>query len=224
MTRILVVDDEPLLRRTLALNLTARGYDVTTAATATAALHDITMAAPDLLILDLGLPDLDGLNVIRRLRRSAPDLPVVVLSARAASQDIVTALDLGAVDYVVKPFDMNELIARLRAATRRGASPTHPVVVGTIEVDFEALTATSTAGASIHLTPTEWRILEVLLHNPGRLVPSRDLLTAARGDPAHTANGYLRMYIAQLRRKLEPDPQRPQHLLTELGMGYRFRP
>ncbi len=226
MTRLLVVDDEPPLLRALVLNLTHRGYEVTTASTAAGALTQIRRLPPDLLILDLGLPDLSGLDVIRQLREREPMLPIIVLSARNESQDKVTALDLGAVDYVVKPFDMNELVARLRAAIRRSGAGAGPaaVTLGNIDIDLVARTALGPDGNDVHLTPTEWRILDVLLRDPGRLVSGPELLTAVRGDPDHTESSYLRIYLAQLRRKLEPVPSRPRHLITEPGMGYRFRP
>jgi two-component system, OmpR family, KDP operon response regulator KdpE len=225
MTRILVVDDEPHLRRALVLTLTNRQYQVTAAATAAAALDEVARSVPDLVVLDLGLPDRDGVDVVRDLQRDHPEIPIVVLSARTGSHDKVLALDLGAVDYVTKPFDMNELLARVRAATRRAAQP-----VATPEVSFDDVRAdlstrtVKRADQAIHFTPTEWRILDVLLRNPGRLIPARDLLTAVRGDPEHTDSSYLRIYIAQLRRKLEPQPDRPRHILTEPGMGYRFQP
>jgi two-component system KDP operon response regulator KdpE len=225
MIHVLVVDDEPHLLRALVLTLTNRQYRVTAAATAAAALDDVATSTPDLVVLDLGLPDRDGIDVVRELQRDHPELPVVVLSARAGSHDKVLALDLGAVDYVTKPFDMNELLARVRAATRRTAQPpsTPEVAFDDIRADLDARTV-HRAGQAIHLTPTEWRILDVLLRNPGRLIPARDLLTAVRGDPEHTDNSYLRIYIAQLRRKLEREPNRPRHILTEPGMGYRFQP
>ena len=225
MTRLLVVDDEPPLLRALVLNLTHRGYDVTTASTAAAALAHVRRLPPDLVVLDLGLPDIDGLEVIRELLHREPTLPIIVLSARSSSQDKVRALDLGAVDYLAKPFDMNELVARLRAAVRRSAGTRPgPVTVGTVTVDLTARTARQPDDTAVHLTPTEWRILDVLLRDPGRLISGPELLTAVRGDPDHTDSSYLRIYLAQLRRKLEPIPSRPRHLITEPGMGYRFRP
>jgi two-component system, OmpR family, KDP operon response regulator KdpE len=231
MTRLLVVDDEPHLLRALVLNLTNRGYDVTTATTAALALAQIRRLPPDLLVLDLGLPDRDGLDVIRELHDNGSTLPIMVLSARSGSEDKVIALDLGAVDYVTKPFDMNELIARLRAVIRRTGieSDALQVAFGNVEIDLSARTVRRTDAiddddARIHLTPTEWRIIDVLLRHPRRLVTSRELLTAVRGDPDHTERSYLRIYLAQLRRKLEPVPSRPRHLLTEPGMGYRFQP
>jgi two-component system KDP operon response regulator KdpE len=225
VTRVLVVDDEPHLLRALAMNLTSRGFDVTTAGNAARALEQIRRLPPDLLVLDLGLPDLDGLEVIRELRDYGPELPIMVLSARGGSQDKVDALDLGAVDYVTKPFDMNEFIARLRAILRRTTMATAlHVTVGTVDIDLNTRTAHQADGTDIHLTRTEWLILEVLLRQPGRLVTARELLTAVRGDPEHTDSSYLRIYLAQLRRKLEPEPSRPRYLLTEPGMGYRFQP
>jgi two-component system KDP operon response regulator KdpE len=226
MTRVLVVDDEPQLLRTIALNLTSRGFEVTTAGSATAALAQIRRVPPDLLLLDLGLPDLDGLEVIRELREFGPELPTIVLSARSASQDKIAALDLGAFDYVTKPFDMNELVARLRAVLRRTTliDSGLRVHIGSIEVDLDLRIARRVDGTSVHLTRTEWRILEVLLRQPGRLVTGQDLLTAARGDADHTESSYLRIYFAQLRRKLEPEPSEPRYLITEPGLGYRFLP
>ncbi len=225
MTRVLVVDDEPQLVRALVLNLSNRGYEVATAATATGALGAIRKLPPDLLVLDLGLPDMDGLEAIRELREREPALPIVVLSARAGSHDKVAALDLGAVDYVTKPFDMNELVARLRSAVRRSAGNAPAQVwLGQVEVDLDARMVRGADGGGIHLTPTEWRVLEVLVRHPGRLVTARELLTAVRGDPEHTEGSYLRIYLAALRRKLEEVPARPRYLLTEPGMGYRFQP
>lgn len=221
-----MVDDEPLLLRSMQLNLSARGYDVQTAARGSDAIAAVLGDAPDLIVLDLGLPDMDGLEVVRVVRDRLPALPVVVLSARSGSRDKVAALDLGAIDYVTKPFDMPELIARIRTALRRiGLTPHDPVVsIGETTVDLAARTARGADGQPAHFTPTEWRILDVLLRNPGRLVPSRELLTAVRGDPEHTDSSYLRIYLAQLRRKVEPTPSRPRYLLTEPGMGYRFQP
>ena len=234
MTRLLIVDDEPHLLRTLTINLSHRGYDVTTASTAGHALAQIHQAPPDVLVLDLGLPDLDGMEVIRELHEYGPDVPILVLSARTDSSDLVAALDLGALDYVTKPFDMDELIARLRAVVRRAARDTEEsaatVTVGNVDVDLAArLARRSTGGDSateenVHFTPTEWRLLDVLLRKPGRLVTARELLVAVGNDPDRTERSYLRIYLAQLRRKLEPVPARPRHLITEAGMGYRFVP
>ena len=244
MTSVLVVDDEPQLLRALVLNLANRGYRVTSAATGAAALASADAMAPDLVVLDLGLPDIDGMEVIARLRNRHPDTPIIVLSARTSSQDKVAALDLGAVDYVSKPFDVNELIARLRAAARRvpATSQRGPIVLGSVIVDLDARmvtrrddgaaeavdgAGTGDAGdedSRIRLTPTEWRMVEVLLRNPGRLVTAPELLTAMRGTPENTEASYLRIYMQQLRRKLEAEPSRPRYLITEPGMGYRFQP
>jgi two-component system, OmpR family, KDP operon response regulator KdpE len=226
MTRVLVVDDEPHLLRALSLNFTSRGFDVTTASTAALALAQIDRQLPDAVVLDLGLPDRDGLEVIAELAAEGVQLPIIVLSARTGSQDKVTALDLGAVDFVTKPFDMNELIARLRAALRRSGNDSVEleVRVGDTLINFGTFVAVTGEGGRVHFTRTEWRILEVLLSQPGRLVTARELLTAVRGDPDHTEGSYLRIYLAQLRRKLEPAPSRPRYLLTEPGLGYRFQP
>jgi two-component system KDP operon response regulator KdpE len=227
MTRVLVVEDERPLLRALAMNLTARGFDVIEADTGTKALTYAASREPDLILLDLGLPDVTGLDVIRGVRAYSTT-PIIVLSARTGSADKVTALDLGADDYVTKPFSIDELLARLRAATRRaapvGEAADELVQVGLARVDLGAKTATAADGARIHLTPTEWHLLEVLVRRPGKLVTGRALLTELRGAPEHTDPSYLRIFIAQLRRKLEPEPSRPRHLITEPGMGYRFQP
>jgi two-component system KDP operon response regulator KdpE len=225
MTRVLIVDDERSLLRALAMNLVARGYTVAEADTGTKALTAAAESEPDVILLDLGLPDVSGLDVIRGVREYSAT-PIIVLSARAGSADKVQALDLGADDYVTKPFSMEELLARLRAATRR-ASTTEtplPVTVGEVQIDLGAKTATGRDGERIHLTPTEWHLLEMLLRHPGKLITGRALLTELRGAPEHTDPSYLRIYMAQLRRKLEPEPSRPRHLITEPGMGYRFQP
>lgn len=228
MTTVLVVDDEPQLRRALAMNLTARGYEVHTAGDGTSALTLAASQPFDIIVLDLGLPDLDGLDVIRAIRKES-GTPIVVLSARQGSPDKVQALDLGANDYVTKPFDMNELLARLRAAARRISPETaEPISFGPVTVDLRAKTVhrTNPAGEAerVHLTPTEWHLLELLLRHPGRLMTQSQLLIELRGQPDYTDSSYLRIYMAQLRRKLEDEPSRPQHLLTEPGMGYRFQP
>ena len=224
MTRILIVEDERPLLRALAMNLTARGYDVTEADTGSSALGALATIDHDAILLDLGLPDLGGLGVIRAVRKFAPT-PIIVLSARSGSGDKVEALDLGADDYVTKPFSMDELVARLRAAVRRSAAADEPVNarLGEIEIDLTMTTAVGPQGP-IHLTPTEWKILDVLLRRPGRLINGDALLTAVRGSSEHTDPSYLRIYVAQLRRKLEPEPARPRYLITEPGMGYRFQP
>ncbi|WBB55595.1 response regulator [Verrucosispora sp. WMMD573] len=226
MTRILVVDDEPQILRALRINLRARGYDVDVAATGTAALKAAGSHPPDLVVLDLGLPDLDGVDVIRGLR-GWTTVPIIVLSGRAGSDDKVTALDAGADDYVTKPFGVDELLARIRAVTRRHttvdtASPT--VQLGRHTVDLAARTVIRDDGSEIKLTPTQWGVLETLLRNPGKLISQRQLLRDVWGPGYETETGYLRQYLAQLRRKLEPDPTRPRHLITEPGMGYRYQP
>ncbi len=225
MTHVLIVEDERPLRRALAMNLTARGYDVTEAATATDALAAAADGGPDVILLDLGLPDVSGMDVIRAVRAHA-NTPIIVLSARTGSSDKVAALDLGADDYVSKPFSIDELLARLRAATRRVPPADGPrvVQVGTARLDLDAKTATGDDGERVHLTPTEWHLLEALVRHPGKLVTGRALLTELRGSPDHTDPSYLRSYIGQLRRKVEPQPSRPRHLITEPGMGYRFQP
>ena len=225
MTHVLIVEDERALLRALAMNLVARGYTVTEADTGTKALTAAANAEPDVIVLDLGLPDLSGLDVIRAIRGYAAT-PIIVLSARTGSGDKVHALDLGADDYVTKPFSIEELLARIRAATRRASSveAAATVTVGHTEIDLAAKTATGPDGERVHLTPTEWHLLEQLLRRPGKLISRRALLTELRGAPEHTDPSYLRIYMAQLRRKLEPDPSRPKHLITEPGMGYRFQP
>ncbi|SCL22002.1 two-component system, OmpR family, KDP operon response regulator KdpE [Micromonospora nigra] len=227
MTRILVVDDEPQILRALRINLRARGYDIDVAATGTTALKAAASHPPDLVVLDLGLPDLDGVDVIRGLR-GWTTVPIIVLSGRAGSDDKVTALDAGADDYVTKPFGVDELLARVRAVTRRhttGTDPTSPTArLGRHTVDLAAHTVTHDDGTAIKLTPTQWSVLETLLRNPGKLISQRQLLRDVWGPGYETETGYLRQYMAQLRRKLEPDPTRPRHLMTEPGMGYRYQP
>jgi len=222
MTRVLIVDDEPELLRALAINLRARRYDVVLAADGATALRQASSMLPDLVILDLGLPDMDGTEVIAGLRGWSK-VPIVVLSAREGQADKVDALDAGADDYLTKPFGMDELMARLRAALRR-AQPTDDLPVVTTEhftVDLAAKRVLRD-DAEVRLTPTEWHLLELLVRNPGKLVGRRQLLTEVWGPTASSETNYLRVYMAQLRRKLEPDPARPQHLITEPGIGYRF--
>jgi two-component system KDP operon response regulator KdpE len=223
MTRVLIVDDEPGLRQALAINLRARGYEVDLAATATAALTLAARHPPDAVVLDLGLPDLDGRTVIAGLR-GWTRAPIIVLSARTTQSDKVDALDAGADDYVTKPFGMDELLARLRAALRRGADGDDAPVVETedFSVDLAARQVRDRGGEPIRLTPTEWHLLEVLVRHEGKLVERRRLLQEVWGPAYETETNYLRVYIAQLRRKLEPDPAHPRHLITEPGMGYRF--
>jgi len=227
MTRVLVVDDEPQILRALRINLQARQYDVVTAADGAEALHAAASVHPDLLILDLGLPDIGGVEVIRKLRTWTP-IPIVVLSGRADSRDKVDALDAGADDYVTKPFSIDELLARIRAVTRRLTSPEPPssARIGRFVVDLanHRVTASADGAAAVHLTPTEWQLLEVLLADPGKLISGRQLLQRVWGPTYQHETHYLRQYVAQLRRKLEDDPARPRHLITEPGMGYRFQP
>jgi two-component system KDP operon response regulator KdpE len=225
VTRVLVIDDEPQIVRALQINLKARGYEVHLAATGAAALRVAAQYPPDLVILDLGLPDFDGVEVIRGLR-GWTEAPVVVLSGRTDQTDKVEALDAGADDYVTKPFGIDELLARMRAVLRRSnVTPEQPVVtVGGTTVDLAAKRVTVETGEDIRLTPTEWHLLEVLLRHPGKLMSQRQLLTEVWDPGYESASGNLRFYMAQLRRKLEPDPARPKHLLTEPGMGYRFEP
>ena len=224
--RVLVVDDDETIRRTLRINLRARGYEVEEVASGRDALSTVEDAPPDLVILDLGLPDVDGVEVLRRLRRTSR-VPVVVLSARHQSDDKVEALDEGADDYVTKPFGMDELMARVRSALRRGGGDGEalaaipPVVTDSFAVDFSTLTATR-RGDAVHLTPTEWRLLGELAKHRGRVVTQADLLKAVWGPGYGRESNYLRVYGNQLRRKLEADPSRPRHILTEPGIGYRL--
>jgi two-component system KDP operon response regulator KdpE len=221
MTRILVVDDDPQILRALRINLRARGYDVDVAADGASALHSAATHPPDLIVLDLGLPDMDGAEVIRGLRARST-VPVIVLSGRAEGTDKVAALDAGADDYVTKPFGVDELLARIRAVTRR-IHPQEAVVTATVgryTIDLSDHTITPDQ----RLTPTEWQLLEQLLRNPGKLITQRRLLHEVWGPRYGTESNYLRQYMARLRRKLEDDPTRPRHLLTEPGMGYRYQP
>jgi two-component system, OmpR family, KDP operon response regulator KdpE len=226
MTRILVVDDEPQIVRALRINLRARQYDVDVATDGATALRLAASHLPDLVVLDLGLPDMDGVEVIRGLRGWTL-VPIIVLSGRAGSQDKVAALDAGADDYVTKPFGIDELLARVRAVTRRIAPAGESAVaeVGRFQVDLAAHAVRGETGApEVRLTPTEWHLLEILLRNPGKLVSQRQLLHDVWGPQYQSETNYLRQYMAQLRRKLEADPSRPRHLLTEPGMGYRYQP
>ena len=242
MTRVLVVDDEPQILRALRINLRARDYDVHVAATGTEALEVAGRYPPDLVILDLGLPDLDGVEVIQGLR-GWTKAPIIVLSGRADSTDKVEALDAGADDYITKPFGVEELLARMRAAVRRTrpAEDLPRIQLGQLVIDLAAKRVTrqapvpagagtdagtdaGAAAADIRLTPTEWHLLEVLLRNPGKLLTRNQLLTEVWGPGYADATGNLRLYMAQLRRKLEPDSARPRWLITEPGMGYRYQP
>lgn len=225
MTKVLVIDDEPQILRALRINLSVRGYEVITAATGSGALRAAAEERPDVVILDLGLPDMSGIDVIGGLRGWL-SAPVIVLSARTDSSDKVEALDAGADDYVTKPFGMDEFLARLRAALRRAAAAPdtdEPIIeTSSFTVDLAAKTVTKN-GAEVHLTPTEWGMLEMLVRNRGKLVGREDLLKEVWGPAYAKQTHYLRVYLAQLRRKLEEDPSRPVHLLTEAGMGYRFQ-
>jgi len=224
MTRVLVIDDEPQILRALRINLSVRGYDVHTAATGAEALKVAAEHKPDVVILDLGLPDISGIEVLEGLRGWL-SAPVIVLSARTDSSDKVEALDAGADDYVTKPFGMDEFLARLRAAVRRAdaSDDTDQPVVETdsFTVDLAAKLVTR-HGAEVHLTPTEWGMLEMLVRNRGKLVGREELLKEVWGPAYAKETHYLRVYLAQLRRKLEDDPSNPRHLITETGMGYRF--
>ncbi|MEV1176725.1 response regulator [Nonomuraea sp. NPDC049784] len=222
MTKILVVDDEPQILRALRINLVARQYEVAVAADGSTALRQAAEWHPDLVVLDLGLPDIDGVDVIHGLR-GWTRIPIVVLSGRAGNQDKIDALDAGADDYVTKPFSIEEFLARVRAVSRRAAiheSELASIQIGDHKVDLVG----KTISGGVRLTPTEWHILEILLRNPGKLIPQRYLLTEVWGSKHVKETHYLRQYMAQLRRKLERDPARPLHLITEPGMGYRFTP
>ena len=216
--------------RALFINLRARQYDVSMASTGREALATAASRPPDAVILDLGLPDIDGTEVIVELRRWSR-APIIVLSGRASPGDKIGALDVGADDYVTKPFSMAELLARLRAVLRRddpGPAGVSEAVVGHCVIDLTAHTVTRGGmrhgTAAVRLTPTEWRLLESLIHHPGQLVSSRQLLAEIWGPGHEPRTNYLRFHMAKLRRKLEDDPARPRHLLTEPGMGYRYRP
>jgi two-component system KDP operon response regulator KdpE len=224
VTKVLVIDDEPPILNALRINLAARKYEVSTAADGASGLAAMARERPDVLILDLGLPDMDGTQVIKGVR-GWTSTPIIVLSAWGQESQKVAALDAGADDYVTKPFGMDELLARLRAAVRRAApEPDAPVVRTehfTIDLSAKRVTIDS---ADVRLTPTEWQLLEVLARNPDRLVSQRQLLQEVWGPEYLNEASYLRVYMANLRRKLEPSPSRPRYLLTEPGMGYRFCP
>ncbi|MGW2641695.1 response regulator [Streptomyces sp. NPDC001348] len=228
MTRVLVVDDEPQITRALVINLKARKYEVDAAPDGRTALDLAASRHPDVVVLDLGLPDMDGVEVIRGLR-GWTRVPILVLSARHSSDEKVEALDAGADDYVTKPFGMDELLARLRAAVRR-AEPVGSGEDDVTMVETEQFTVDLAAkkvnrnGKDVRLTPTEWHLLEVLVRNTGRLVGQKQLLQEVWGPSYGTETNYLRVYMAQLRRKLEADPSHPKHFMTEPGMGYRFEP
>ncbi|BCJ45690.1 putative transcriptional regulatory protein KdpE [Actinoplanes ianthinogenes] len=219
-SRVLVVDDDPQIVRALRINLKARGYQVEVAGDGAAALHVAAHFHPELVVLDLGLPDMEGAEVIAGLR-GWTTAPIIVLSGRAGSADKVDALDAGADDYVTKPFGLDELLARIRAVTRRVQPAGSPLVrLGVFEINL----AEHAISPDVRLTPTEWQLLEHLVRHPGKLVTQRELLHEVWGPQYSTETNYLRQYMARLRRKLEDDPARPRHLLTEPGMGYRFQP
>jgi two-component system KDP operon response regulator KdpE len=225
--KVLVVDDDPQILRTLRINLTAHGYRVVLAADGGAALRAAADEHPDVIVLDLGLPDMDGTDVIAGVR-GWTNVPIIVLTARTGGAETVRALDTGADDYVTKPFGMAELLARLRAAVRRAAvvpvDGEATVDAGDFVVDLAAKRVRRADDTEVHLTPTEWGVLELLVRHRGKLVGQRELLRTVWGPTYGSETNYLRVYIAQLRRKLERDPGQPKHLITEAGMGYRFEP
>jgi two-component system, OmpR family, KDP operon response regulator KdpE len=224
MSRVLIVDDDPQLLRAMRVNLTARGYQVATAGTGADGLAAASRNPPDVVIVDLGLPDMDGVVVVEGLR-GWTSVPIIILSARHTEHSKIDALDAGADDYVTKPFGMGELLARLRAALRRAAPVSQAPAVRTqaFDIDLAAKRVTKD-GVDVRLTPTEWHLLEVLVRNPDRLVTQRQLLQEVWGPAYQTETNYLRVHMANLRRKLEPDPTRPRYLITEPGIGYRFTP
>ncbi|MFF3215915.1 response regulator [Streptomyces sp. NPDC002886] len=225
MTKVLVVEDDAQLVRALRINLEARKFEVVTASDGNTALRLTAARKPDVILLDLGLPDMDGIDVIKDVRESS-GVPILVLSARHTSEEKIRALDAGADDYVTKPFSMDELLARLRAAVRRREvpAPTDEVATVTTEEFTVDLVAKKVVrnGRGVRLTPTEWHLLEILITNPGRLISQRKLLLDVWGPTYSEHTNYLRVYMAQLRRKLEADPSHPRYLITEPGMGYRF--
>ena len=226
MTRVLVIDDEPSILRALRINLTARNYEVSTASDGASGLAAVSRDRPDVMILDLGLPDMDGTDVIHGVR-GWTSTPIIVLSVWGQEHQKVAALDAGADDYVTKPFGMDELLARLRAAVRRASpAPDEPVVTTpdfTVDLAAKRVRRDADGGGDVRLTPTEWQLLEILVRNRGRLVTQRQLLQEVWGPAYESESNYLRVYVAQLRRKLEHEPSRPRYLLTEPGMGYRFQ-
>lgn len=224
MTTILLIEDDVSIVRTLSIHLRARGYEVANAGDAASGLRALSVQLPDLVLLDLGLPDIDGVEVLRRARERS-EVPIVVLTARTDSQDKVEALDLGADDYVTKPFGMDELLARVRAALRRqGATPQTVETLQTADftLDFTAVRATKNDGTPVQLTPIEWRLIAELARHRGQVVSHPRLLRCAWGPAYGRESNYLRVYVNQLRRKLEPEPSKPSYLLTEPGMGYRL--
>ena len=222
MTRVLVVDDEPQIRRALGTNLKARGYEVDLAGTGEEALLMAADHHPDVVILDIGLPGIDGIEVVRGLR-GWTTVPIIMLSVREDEADKVEALDAGADDYVTKPFGMNELLARMRAALRRNAPAEEEAVVTTADFAIDlAAKKVHKGDDDVHLTPTEWGIVEMLVRHQGKLVSQRQLLQEVWGPQYEKEANYLRVYMAGLRRKLEPVPSQPRYFITEPGMGYRF--
>lgn len=224
MTFVLVVDDDPSIRRTLSVNLRARGYDVETAGDGRSALQIVDERMPDAILLDLGLPDLDGITVLTRLRTFST-VPVIVVSARTESDDKIEALDLGADDYIGKPFSLEELLARVRVVTRRAGldSPSLRLEIDDLTLDITDSRATRD-GVNIHLTPTEWKLVEYLARRRGRLVRQSELLQAVWGPTYERNSNYLRVHLSAIRHKLERDPTNPTLFVTEPGMGYRFAP
>jgi two-component system KDP operon response regulator KdpE len=223
VTKLLVVDDEARFLRALAISLRARGYEVETATTGEEGLELAARVHPDVVILDLGLPGLGGLDVLRALR-GWTEVPVIVLSARHEEQTKVEALDIGADDYVTKPFGMDELLARLRATIRRAVPGQDEAVIATPDftLDLAAKRARNAAGQEVRLTPIEWGIVSTLVRNRGKLVTQRHLLQEVWGPQYETETEYLRVHLAAIRRKLEPTASRPRYFVTEAGMGYRF--
>jgi two-component system KDP operon response regulator KdpE len=222
---ILVVDDEPQIRRALRTNLTVRGHRVIEAATGEDALRQVADHRPDLVLLDLGLPGIDGIDVLHGLR-GWTDVPVIVLTVRDREHDKVAALDAGADDYVTKPFGMNELLARMRAQLRRantgGAAETSTVRTAAFTIDLATGRVITASGGDVHLTPKEWGIVSALARRPGRLVLQRDLLREVWGPDYGDEANYLRVYMAQIRKKLEPEPHNPRYFVTVSGVGYRL--
>ena len=224
MTRVLIVEDEPQLRRALTINLRAHRYDVEAVADGAGALRAAASSPPDLVILDLGLPDMDGEEVVGGLR-GWTQIPIIILSARDTQHDKVSALDAGADDYLTKPFGMDELLARMRAAVRRAQPHENAPVITTETFTIDLAAKRVTRGEKeVRLTPTEWHLLEVLTRHPGSLVSGKQLLQEVWGPTYGAETNYLRVYMAQLRRKLETEPSHPRHLITEPGVGYRFEP
>ncbi|MDP3951521.1 response regulator [Microbacterium sp.] len=220
--KLLIVDDDPQMVRALRITLAAHGYDIVAAADGAAAIAAAAQTHPDIILLDLGMPRLDGIEVIHAVR-GWTTAPIIVVSGRTGSADKVETLDAGADDFVTKPFQIDELLARLRALSRRATPTTGESTVrfGDVMIDLAARAVTR-AGARVHLTPTEWRMLEHLARNPGALVTRQDLLKGIWGSEQVSDSGYLRLYMSQLRKKLEAAPAAPEHLLTESGMGYRL--